>query len=290
MKRRKTIEASGRFSRLREHALFYTSRQAGPRQTTKVTSRQDASQGRAVGSVGLAVILAPMMAYCNERIATDDMDILTFSLHHLFCCFDMLYRDALPALDQATGRMLNGHVPAGPLDYQQATWTHLQQVKRILERMEPLCHLLNRAAEGILDDLDRTSQPPESQPFVPHRQPWHYTIIEQEQALTALAGSLVTWQESHRKLTSFSSQFSQPLAAFSPSLIQFDSAFAVMLEIAGAIFGDILLSFRTIPEQDDEVVAALLFDLTQRSDQLLSMFHTVVESLCLLMEAFAVIP
>lgn len=290
MKRRKTIGARGRLSRLREHVLLYTLRQTDPRQPTKGAARQDTSRGRQASTINLAAILAPLVVHCNERSAADDMHTLTFSLHHLFRCFDMLYRDALPGLDQATGRMLNEHVPAGSLDCQQATWTHLQQVKRILERMEPLCHLLNRAAEGILDDLDRTSQPPESRPFVPHKQPWYDTIIEQEQAFTTLAASLVTWQESQRKPTSFSSQFSQPLAAFSPSLTQFDSAFAVMLEIAGAIFGDTLLRFRTIPEQDDEVVATLLFDLTQQSDQLLSMFHTIVESLCLLMETFAVIP
>ncbi len=63
-----------------------------------------------------------------------------------------------------------------------------------------------------------------------------------------------------------------------------------MLKIAGAIFGDILLSFRAIPEQDDEVAATLLFDLIQQSDQLLSLFHAISDPLYLLMETFAVIP
>ncbi|MDQ2717851.1 MAG: hypothetical protein M3Z08_23395 [Chloroflexota bacterium] len=288
MKRRRTIGARGRLSRLREHVWLSRSRQTDPRQPTKGASRQDTIRGRQASTIDLAVILAPLVVRCNERSAADDMHILTFSLHHMFCCFDRLYRGALPDLSSATGFMVNGQVPPDHLDCQQATWTYLHQVKRILERMEPLCHLLNGAAEGILDDLDRTSQPLESQPFVAHEQPWHDSAIEQ--AFTTLAGSLAAWQENHRKLTPFTAQFSHPLPAFSPPLAQFDSAFAAMLDSASAIFGDILLSFRTISKQDDEVVATLLFDLTQQSDQLLSLFHTIVEPLCLLIETFAVVP
>ena len=57
------------------------------------------------GAAGLAVIPGQLVAYFSGRANVDDMDVPGFSLHHLFCRIDMLYRAILPDV-------LNGSTPA----------------------------------------------------------------------------------------------------------------------------------------------------------------------------------
>ena len=73
-----------------------------------------------------------------------------------------------------------------------------------------------------------------------------------------------------------------------PSLAQLDTAFTTLLDCAGTIFGNILPGFRAIAVGDEEVVAALLFDLMQQSDQLLVQFDTTLEPMNELIKQFAI--
>src|SRR5205085_556215 len=47
---------------------------------------------------GLSVILGQMEVYFRNRVNVDDLDVLNFSLYHLFCRIDYLYLTALPEL------------------------------------------------------------------------------------------------------------------------------------------------------------------------------------------------
>jgi hypothetical protein len=97
---------------------------------------------------------------------------------------------------------------------------------------------------------------------------------------------LLIWQEQHHKLASFLQQFAQPTLA-TGSLNELDTAFAILLDSAGAIFGDILPNFRMVGPDDKEEISALLFDLMQQSDQMLVQFEVTLEPLTSLLRHFA---
>lgn len=274
----------------------------------------DASRLAATG--GLATILGQLVAYFNGRADIDDMDVLSFSLHHLFCRVDFLYRKALPALTESTTLAVPvaqampadqvRQAPArqaqsNPLPWRQRIWLQLQAINRTLDRMEPLCHLLSDATECMLDSFDQTSeiltlaengeplalpvaaQPDQGSEVEGYLQGMPLLMVDQQrwdQAFNAVTQSLLAWQKQHQALIPFAVQFAS-VAATTPTVVELDAAFATILDSAGAIFGDILPGFRTIlaGEGVDAAVAALLFDLMQQSDQLLIQFDTTLEPL-----------
>lgn len=248
-------------------------------------------QSRVAGAAGLAVILGQVVTYFNGRAQVDDMDGLGFSLHHLFCRIDMLYRFTLPDA-------LNGSTPSGERErsveefiQDQRIWTNLRAIKHALERMEPLCHLLSQATESMLDALDGSCRKAKTPIVGMEEQDWLHSLntLSQERwemALVAITESLEQWQESHSHLIPFTTQFIN-VAASIPTLPQLDSAFTIILDSAGAMFGDIMPGFQAIAAEDDEAVATLLFDLLQQSDQLLAQCDRIVEPLQALIEYFA---
>src|SRR5581483_9746857 len=97
---------------------------------------QDAARVAATG--GLAIILGQLVTYFTNRAHIDDLDVLSFSLHHLFCRVDFLYNTALPEL--ASWTTATRARPTQPdARTRQQIWTHLQTINRALDRMEPLC-------------------------------------------------------------------------------------------------------------------------------------------------------
>ena len=74
-----------------------------------------------------------------------------------------------------------------------------------------------------------------------------------------------------------------------PTVSQLDEAFNVLLDSAAAIFGDILPSFQALSTDNDEIIATLLFDLMQQSDQLLIQFDKALEPLYALIDYFSLI-
>lgn len=256
------------------------------------------NQSRFAGAAGLAVILGQLVAYFSGRANIDDMDVLGFSLHHLFCRIDMLYRTTLPdILDGSLASHGEEHV-AGECLQDQHVWTRLRAIKHALDRMEPLCHLLSDATESILDALDSTSgkltigQRASAEPTLHNdRNGWLQTLNQErwDMALTAITESLSQWQESYNHLTPFATQFAHVSNGTTdiPTIAQLDTALTVVLDSAGAIFGDIMPAFQAIANEDDEAVATLLFDLMQQSEQLLVQFDSIVEPLQALIEYFA---
>lgn len=254
--------------------------------------------GRIFATGGLAIILGQLVAYFTNRAHIDDLDVLSFSLHHLFCRVDYLYNNALPTL--ASWTETTQERPMQPdMRQRQYIWTQLQAINRTLDRMEPLCHLLSDSAECILESFDLTSEMiplPENeqaqeQEEANSEKDWLQTIDPErwEQAFSAVTQHLLSWQQHHATLPSFTSQFAGLLPT-TPTLPELDAAFATILDNAGAIFGDILPGFRAILSSDKSMVAALLYDLMQQSDQLLVKFETTLEPMNALIKYYSLGP
>ena len=242
------------------------------------------------GVTGLMVIQGQMVTYLRNRAYADDLDVLSFSLHHLFCRVNYLYRSVLPDLLTVSPAPITEEARFEDLLRHQHIWTKLRTIKHTLNRLEPLCHLLSDAAECLLDMLDMTggAELPHKQSGKGNGQDWLDALSQEhaDEALTTLMESLAIWQESYNDLTLFVDHFSH-FASTIPTLIQIDEAFTIILDCAGAIFGDILPGFQAISEGDDDAAATLLFDLIHQSDQLLAQCDAALEPLSMLIEQFA---
>lgn len=257
----------------------------------------------------LSIILEQIGTYFTRQARRHDLEAISFSLRHLFSRVDFLYRQALPDLDQWVARARDEKGRETFLN--QQIWLHLQTVNRTLDRMAPLCHLLSDVIECLLDTLDNEElwlrtfeeeetlllkqvQAPEkkfertliARPIGPHPEPASGDSEVWERAVATLMDRLLIWQEQHHKLASFQQQFAQPPLSAS-SLSELDTAFAILLDSAGAIFGDILPNFRLVGPEDREEIGALLFDLMQQSDQMLVQFEVTLEPLTSLLRHFS---
>lgn len=269
-------------------------------------NRPPTVEHRLAGTAGLAVVLAQLVAYFSRRADVDDLDVLSFALHHLFCRVDFLYQKALPDLREFT---IPIHTPQTPIDTEdmmrrQNIWMQLQTINRALDRMEPLCHLLSDATECILDSFDEaneadyateplhektddpTSQAEQDQQADPLLA---IDAVRWEEGLSAIIQNLQRWQKSYSKSDTL--QFAIQFARLQPAvsgLKELDTAFATILDSASRIFGTILPGFRTLPVGDDTATAALLFDLMQQSDRLLVQLEATLEPLNALIKHFSV--
>ena len=104
---------------------------------------------------GLSVILGQMAAYFRNRVNVDDLDVLNFSLHHLFCRIDYLYLTALPELLSSI-LAVTEQALSDDLASRQNIWSKLRDIKHIINRLEPLCNLLVDATRCILEAFDST--------------------------------------------------------------------------------------------------------------------------------------
>ena len=259
----------------------------------------------------LTTMLKQIEAYFIRQARSHDLEAISFSLRHLFSRVDFLYRQALPNLEQWTI-----HTPeekGRETFLHQQIWLHLQTVNRTLDRMAPLCHLLSDVIECLLDTLDNEEiwlrtfeeeetlllqqvQEPTKKLEVPPTARLTKAVSEPapnegeiwEHSVATLMDRLLIWQEQHHKLASFLQQFARPTLATN-SLNELDTAFAILLDSAGAIFGDILPNFRLVGPDDKEEISALLFDLMQQSDQMLVQFEVTLEPLTSLLRHFSAV-
>ena len=271
---------------------FAPASQLTPADEPAASEQQAPDTAHMVATGGLAIILGQLVAYFTNRAQIDDLDVLSFSLHHLFCRVDFLYNNALPMLASWTATTQGR--PAPP-DARQHIWTQLQTINRTLDRMEPLCHLLSDSTECILESFDLSSEmiplPQEEEEETSSEKGWlQITDPERwEQAFSSITQHLLSWQQSHASMPAFTSQFARLLPTI-PELPELDDAFATILDNAGAIFGDILPGFRALLSSDESMVAALLYDLMQQSDQLLVKFETTLEPMTALIKHYAIGP
>ena len=260
------------------------------------------------GTAGLAVILGQLVACFSGHADVDDLDVLSFSLHHLFCRIDFLYRTVLPGLTKVStsdnsvyarstsaSPSIAGLAPSDDLLYRQCIWTQLQMIKHVLARMEPLCLLLSDSTACILDALDKRGKPlpasgnPDSEePGQDDEREWLHSAVSTERwkhAITALTDSLRDWQQSYNEFAPFIVQFASLMPAV-PSLKQLDVVFNTLLDTANALFGDVLPRLQSV--DDVEATVTLLFDMMQQSDYLVVQFDALREPLHTLIGCFAV--
>jgi hypothetical protein len=262
--------------------------------------QQDASadmSGDNVSAIaGLSALLENVTAYFADRARVDDIETLNFSLHHLFGQVNYLFRAALPAILQIA-LTLPGQQPfLDVIRQEQHIWTHLRAVKFSISRVELLCHLLNNAVERLLDDLDMTGMAAtvETHDTAPHLflpeegTIWQPSLAQErwEQALRAVMTGIGQWHEHYEALPAFATQFAQIVPTI-PTLLHIDETFSVLLDCAGAMFGDIVPGFQAVSANDDDAVCVLLLDLMQQSDQLQAQFDRAIEPLHALIERFA---
>ena len=97
------------------------------------------------------------MSYCAERASAEDLDALSFSLHHMFCHIDVLYRLVIPELISVSPSPIPDKARLDGLLRHQHIWSKLISLKHILNRIEPLCSLMSDASESILAMFDLTN-------------------------------------------------------------------------------------------------------------------------------------
>ncbi|HET7637268.1 MAG TPA: hypothetical protein VFK47_00875, partial [Ktedonobacteraceae bacterium] len=164
-----------------------------------------------------------------------------------------------------------------------------------LNRVEPLCDLLNDVVNRMLDALDLTSDAEISltKSALPNtlytdEQEW-LRILNMERwdlAMANLTACLHFWQAEYSQCPLFVDYFARVLPP-PPSLVQLDDVFAAILDCAGTLFGEILSNFQALSPGDEEIAATLLFDLMQQVDQLLLQLDLTIEPLHALTEHFA---
>ncbi len=184
--------------------------------------------------VDIAALIVQLCSSIDPRTRANDRDILCFCLHHLFLSIDTLSRvtycvftEQVSSSDESPPAQTRGLVQ------QHAIWTHLREIKQVLERIEPLCQLLNDASSTMLSSLDTQASSPSPTPF-------HHCFAH---LLSAI-----------------------PATSTTPTLAHIDNAFFILLKSACSLFSDTLPAFSTTRH---EATAVLFLDLMQKIDQIL---------------------
>jgi hypothetical protein len=251
-------------------------------------SSESGEQQEAARDTWFTPILAGLHIYFEGRADQEDLHILSFSLWHIISCLDALYFAILLDPDKYRANLPFGEY----LTHQRLTWARLQEIRRILERLEPLCQLLNGTATCLLNTLDTPtdiipfSTRPADQDEEPALASSHFSQEEREQAILDLCARVSTWREHQLQQCPFSSRFTA-LTISSEISGRIDTAFDLLLESAQNIFGDILVDFQAVSTGDDEAVATLLLDLIQKADQVMLQIETLLEPLHSMIKQYA---
>ena len=233
--------------------------------------------------VDIAAMIRQLGSSIDPRTRAEDRDILCFCLHHLFLSIDTLssvtyciFTEQVSSADES--------LPAQTRDLvqQHAIWTRLREIKHLLERIEPLCQLLNDASSAMLSSLDTQAISPSSTP------PEESSTIQlsYEQLRDALTPVVDTWRQCLSQQHTFHHCFAHLLAATpttstTPTLARIDSAFLILLKSACSLFSETLPAFSTTRH---EATAALFLDLMQKIDQILLQVDVMMAPLQILIK------
>lgn len=271
-------------------------------------------------AAALAALLGHIVAYLSDKIDVDDLDIVSFSLHHLFCDFDALYCVLLPSFAGSLAAESREATEAKSEQMQPRTWMQLLALRQAVRRMLPLCQLLNEAGESILgqlgygqemqgkledgedtkDRMDETvsirgtsadglsasieMQDDEAWAAESEQDSLYGAVSEGvERALHDLAATLMCWQRRYSDLPSFRSLL-YTLFPTVPLPLQPDTPFTQLLTYACTLFGDILPAFHALAPGDEEAVLMLLFDLLQQVDLLAMACETLLQLFAVLLQ------
>jgi hypothetical protein len=234
-------------------------------------------------AVNIPALIEQLCNGIDLHIHTNDRDILCFCLHHLFLGIETLSRTLCRSFSNDVSSAEAQPASIWQMKQQRATWTYLREVKQALERLEPLCQLLNDASYAILLSLatSATSVPLQTIPTVPDTS--FTTHLCCEQFLNTLAPTLNSWAQCLAQPATFRYRFAH-LFSVTPILIQIDDAFSRLLKCACSLFRYTLPALSTA--QQDELTA-LFLDLMQKVDLILQQIDVIMVPLHTLSKQFA---
>lgn len=234
----------------------------------------------------LTLIMHHLQSYCDTWLTATDLNMLTFSLEHLFIQIDALYTCVLPTLEIDENiqviRTVSAEFSPTPQARQYYLWSQLRLILRTLERIEILCHLLNVTVMGIIQMLDQQITDANqllSNPINNDDNLW-------EEAALALEEHMLAWQQNFTITPSLATSCADVVLA-THTLEELDKAFQHILERALALFGDILPDLRIIEQGDAETIASCLLDLLQQNDDMLIRIDRVIELLDALIKQYS---
>ncbi|WP_052890105.1 hypothetical protein [Thermogemmatispora carboxidivorans] len=243
---------------------------------------------------GLSGLLAALRARLERGMpGTGSLELLLFGLRHLFLQLAALYQRRLPALGAATRPLMDGLVPPDYLPTRHAIWLALREVSGSLLQCDLFCQLLTSAGGTLLDLLDRGPvSDPNALASALAPLPTIASVPPAGCCPLWLRQQLASWQESYQHLPPFALQFgrpgSLPAEVALASSARLDRAFALLLEEAGAIFGELLPGLTQQKECRAPELALFLIDITQHGEQLQMTFAGLWEPLSTISEAFGV--
>ena len=276
----------------------------GSHRISRVQSSSRAHPGQASSSE-LDIILDRFQKCLIDRIDTADSEILDISLRHIFENADILYSALLPEMIQCTLHMIASNTAASAsYDPAPQYWIKsvLQDIEAVLERLEALSQLLITTTLTTLEALDRSCSiygtahikkrlPPEDEDeecaeiftTVERLHSADNTYYQWMQALKLLAGRLHSWQEQHQTYPVFTTLLTTQ-NNIHPALAHIDTTMNLARESIVTIFSAILPEFHTVTCGDDETIAALLLNIMQYTDLLLSYIGTLLEAVRILIQ------
>ncbi len=234
-------------------------------------------------TVDIPALIEQLCSGIELPIHTHDRDILCFCLHHLFLSIEMLSQAVRRNFSEEFSSAEAQSASIWQMKQQRATWTYLWEVKQALERVEPLCQLLNDACSAMLISLatPAATVPLQTIPAVPDTS---FTIhLYCEQFLDALTPALNGWLQCLTQPHTFRYRFAHLFSA-TPMLLQIDNAFSNLLKCASSLFRDTLPTLSTT--QLNEQIAILL-DLMQKIDLILQQIDMIMIPLHTLSKQFA---
>lgn len=245
---------------------------------------------------GLSALLAVLSARLEQGLQrTGAQGPLLFGLRHLFHQLATLYQRRLPALGAATRPLMDGLVPPDYLPTRHAIWLALRELSGDLLQCDLFCKLLTSASGTLLDLLDRRSaSDPATMAFAAPPLPTVASTPPSGCCPLWLRQQLTSWQEDYQHLPPFALQFgrpgSLPAEVTLESSARLDRAFALLLEEAGAIFGELLpgLTQQKESESTARELALFLIDVTQHGEQIQLILDGLWEPLSAISEAFGV--
>ncbi|GHO94409.1 hypothetical protein KSF_044570 [Reticulibacter mediterranei] len=214
---------------------------------------------------------------------TNDRDILCFCLHHLFLSIEALSRMLCRAFSEEISSAETQSASIWQMKQHRATWTYLREIKQALERVEPLCQLLNDASYAILISLatSTASVPLQTIPTIPDTS---FAIhLYCEQFLSALTPRLNGWLQCLVQPATFRYRFAHLFSA-TPTLLQIDNTISRLLKCACSLFRDTLPELSTAQQEE---ITALLLDLMQKVDLMLQQIDMIMVPLHTLSKQFA---
>jgi hypothetical protein len=238
-------------------------------------------------------VIALMKQICGglaPHTYTPDRDILCVCLHHLFLSIDTLFQVACQTSSEQVFTVESQSASMWQLKQQCTTWMYLREIKQALERVEPLCQLLNNASMAILISLglpddDDSPEGTELLETIPGTPDTSFAMhLYCEQFHDALTSVLDIWQQSLAQQFTFRYRFAHLLSA-TPQMTQLDSALSSLFDNAKSLFRDSLPAL-SIADNLDEI-AALFLDVMQQVDQILLQIDLMMAPLHVLIKQFA---